>query len=151
MRQASEAKHADRLYQTVCEMQVCACPCPLACDVAETVPESSSETRLVRPMGAIRTVCACAGIEYRAARLCVCVSAQFRDGRIAPAAAFLSVALWRKRSADPEAAGVVSDSAVVPLRRRAHRGWSRWTVAEDLLPALRPPSLPSPSWQARQV
>ena len=66
-------KHAAHLYQTVCEMQVSASPCPLACDVAESLPGLNRGMRLVLPVGATRTVCACAGIEYRAARSCVCV------------------------------------------------------------------------------
>ena len=63
------------LYQTVCEIQVGARPCPLACDVADGVLARGSNCgmRLVHPMGATRTVCACAGIAYRAARSCVCV------------------------------------------------------------------------------
>jgi hypothetical protein len=68
-------KHAAHLYQTVCEMQVrvSASPCPLACDVAESLPGLNRGMRLVSPMGATRTVCACAGIECQAARSCVCV------------------------------------------------------------------------------
>ncbi len=66
-------KHAAHLYQTVCEMQVSASPCPLACDVEESLPGLNRGMRLVLPVGATRTVCACAGIEYRAARSCVCV------------------------------------------------------------------------------
>ena len=55
-------KHAAHLYQ----MQVSASPCPLACDVAESLPGSNRGMRLVRPMRATRTACACAGIEYLA-------------------------------------------------------------------------------------
>jgi hypothetical protein len=74
----------------------------MKCDVAESLPGSKRGMRLVRPMGAIRIPDSLRVRRHRVpSGQIVRVRAQFRYGGIAPAAAFLSVARWRKRSADP--------------------------------------------------